>query len=131
MPLWFDAVKRPRYYQELAVNRVTDAIAARQRRILLTLATGTGKTFIAFQIAWKLFKARWNLQAAKGFYAFVLDNYVQEGVDVFTRDDALSQLIVTKYHTGRRRVHARRRALAAHRHEVPHASRREPHSRRP
>ena len=36
---------------------------------------------------------------AKGFYAFVLDNYVQEGVDVFTRDDALSQLIVTKYHT--------------------------------
>ena len=99
VPLWFDAVKRPRYYQELAVNRVTDAIAARQRRILLTLATGTGKTFIAFQIAWKLFKARWNLQAAKGFYAFVLDNYVQEGVDVFTRDDALSQLIVTKYHT--------------------------------
>jgi type I restriction enzyme R subunit len=66
VPLWFDAVKRPRYYQELAVNRVTDAIAARQRRILLTLATGTGKTFIAFQIAWKLFKARWNLQAADG-----------------------------------------------------------------
>jgi len=36
---------------------------------------------------------------AKGFYTFVLDNYVQEGVDVFTRDDALSQIIVTKYHT--------------------------------
>ena len=36
---------------------------------------------------------------AKGFYAFMLDNYVPEGVDVFTRDDALSQLIVTKYHT--------------------------------
>ena len=63
---WFDAVKKPRYYQELAVNRVTDAIAAKQRRILLTLATGTGKTFIAFQIAWKLFKAKWNLQSAKG-----------------------------------------------------------------
>ena len=63
---WFDAVKKPRYYQELAVNRVTDAIAAKQRRILLTLATGTGKTFIAFQIAWKLFKAKWNLDAAKG-----------------------------------------------------------------
>ena len=43
VPLWFDAVKRPRYHQELAVNRVTDAIAARQRRILLTLATGTGQ----------------------------------------------------------------------------------------
>ncbi len=63
---WFDAVKKPRYYQELAVNRVTDAIAAKQRRILLTLATGTGKTFIAFQIAWKLVKAKWNLDAAKG-----------------------------------------------------------------
>ncbi len=63
---WFDAEKKPRYYQELAVNRVTDAIAAHNRRILLTLATGTGKTFIAFQIAWKLFKAKWNLQAANG-----------------------------------------------------------------
>ena len=66
VPFWFDAVKRPRYYQELAVNRVMDAVAARRRRILLTLATGTGKTFIAFQIAWKLFKAKWNLQAAEG-----------------------------------------------------------------
>ena len=66
VPFWFDAVKRPRYYQELAVNRVTDAIAAGRRRILLTLATGTGKTFIAFQIAWKLFKAKWNLDAADG-----------------------------------------------------------------
>lgn len=53
-------------YQELAVNRVLDAIAERQQRILLTLATGTGKTFIAFQIAWRLFKAKWTLQAAKG-----------------------------------------------------------------
>ncbi len=38
-----------------------EAIAAGQQRILLTLATGTGKTFIAFQIAWKLFHSRWNL----------------------------------------------------------------------
>ena len=51
-----------RYYQEIAVNRVTDAIADGKSRILLTLATGTGKTSIAFQIAWKLFKAKWNLQ---------------------------------------------------------------------
>jgi type I restriction enzyme R subunit len=50
-----------RYYQEIAVERVMEAIAADQPRILLTLATGTGKTFIAFQIAWKLFKSRWNL----------------------------------------------------------------------
>ncbi|MCE1255236.1 MAG: DEAD/DEAH box helicase family protein [Anaerolineae bacterium] len=51
-----------RYYQEIAVNNAMTAIAAGQQRILLTLATGTGKTFIAFQIAWKLFQTRWNLQ---------------------------------------------------------------------
>jgi len=50
-----------RYYQDLAIERVMEAIAADQSRILLTLATGTGKTFIAFQIAWKLFHSRWNL----------------------------------------------------------------------
>jgi type I restriction enzyme R subunit len=50
-----------RYYQDIAVERVMEAIAEDKRRILLTLATGTGKTFIAFQIAWKLFHSRWNL----------------------------------------------------------------------
>src|SRR6202166_4330346 len=50
-----------RYYQDIAVERVLDAIAENRQRILLTLATGTGKTFIAFQIAWKLFHSRWNL----------------------------------------------------------------------
>jgi len=50
-----------RYYQDIAIERVMEAIAADKTRILLTLATGTGKTFIAFQIAWKLFHARWNL----------------------------------------------------------------------
>ena len=52
----------PRYYQEIAVNNTLEAIANNQDRILLTLATGTGKTFIAFQIAWKLFQTRWNLK---------------------------------------------------------------------
>ena len=51
----------PRYYHDIAVERVLQAIAADCRRILLTLATGTGKTFVAFQIAWKLFHARWSL----------------------------------------------------------------------
>jgi type I restriction enzyme, R subunit len=51
----------PRYFQDIAVSRVLHAIAANKTRILLTLATGTGKTSIAFQIAWKLFKSRWNL----------------------------------------------------------------------
>jgi len=50
-----------RYYQDIAIERVLEAIAGGQQRILLTLATGTGKTFIAFQIAWKLFHSRWSL----------------------------------------------------------------------
>lgn len=54
--------KHIRFYQEIAVNRVMNAIALNKDRILLTLATGTGKTFIAFQIAWKLFQSRWNLK---------------------------------------------------------------------
>jgi type I restriction enzyme R subunit len=55
-----------RFYQEIAVNRVLEAIAEGKDRILLTLATGTGKTSIAFQVAWKLFQARWNLIEWKG-----------------------------------------------------------------
>jgi type I restriction enzyme R subunit len=51
----------PRYYQHNAIERVLAAIGDNRDRILLTLATGTGKTAIAFQIAWKLFHARWNL----------------------------------------------------------------------
>lgn len=50
-----------RYYQDIAIERVLAAIADNRDRILLTLATGTGKTFIGFQIAWKLFHSRWNL----------------------------------------------------------------------
>jgi type I restriction enzyme, R subunit len=65
----FDAVpfetksgeKPPRYYQENAVNNVLESVAEGKNRILLTLATGTGKTAVAFQIAWKLFKAKWNI----------------------------------------------------------------------
>jgi type I restriction enzyme R subunit len=51
-----------RYYQEIAVRNTIEAIANGKQRILLTLATGTGKTAIAFQIAWKLFQTRWNLK---------------------------------------------------------------------
>ena len=52
----------PRYYQQIAIDRALEAISNGKKRMLLTLATGTGKTAIAFQIAWKLFKQRWNLQ---------------------------------------------------------------------
>ena len=51
-----------RYYQEIAVKNTLEALANGKDRILLTLATGTGKTAIAFQIAWKLFQTRWNLK---------------------------------------------------------------------
>lgn len=58
--------KGARYYQENAVNNTLNAIAEEKQRILLTLATGTGKTYIAFQIAWKLFQMRWNLNRDGG-----------------------------------------------------------------
>ncbi len=58
----FNGTRQPRYYQQLAVSNAVEAIAKEKQRVLLTLATGTGKTFIAFQIAWKLFKSRWTLQ---------------------------------------------------------------------
>jgi type I restriction enzyme R subunit len=51
-----------RYYQELAINNALNAVAEERSRILLTMATGTGKTAVAAQIAWKLFQTRWNLK---------------------------------------------------------------------
>lgn len=60
-PFYTSSGKTPYYYQETAVNRVLETIADDKKRVLLTLATGTGKTFIAFQIAWKLFQTHWNL----------------------------------------------------------------------
>lgn len=62
IPFHFEAGMQPRYYQELAVHAATDVIGSGKDRALLTLATGTGKTFIAFQIVHKLFQARWNRQ---------------------------------------------------------------------
>ena len=55
-----DGGRSPRYYQENAINNVLNAVAKKQKRILLTMATGTGKTYVAFQICWKLFKTGWN-----------------------------------------------------------------------
>lgn len=54
-----------RYYQSIAVERALSSVAKGEKRILLTLATGTGKTRIAFQIAWKLFHTNWNLKNAE------------------------------------------------------------------
>lgn len=53
--------KPPRYYQHAAIERAIEALLSGQKRLLLTLATGTGKTTVAFQICWKLWTTRWNL----------------------------------------------------------------------
>ena len=59
-PYYHLSGKSPRYYQEIAINRAVKAILQGKRRVLLTLATGTGKTVVAFQICWKLWNSRWN-----------------------------------------------------------------------
>ena len=59
-PNFPDRAKPLRYYQEIAVNRAVQAVLQGQKRILLTLCTGAGKTAVAFQISWKLWSARWN-----------------------------------------------------------------------
>lgn len=65
IPIPFEDIsgtKPPRYYQEIAVDKALEAISQDKNRTLLTLATGTGKTTIAFHIVWKLFATRWNLK---------------------------------------------------------------------
>jgi type I restriction enzyme R subunit len=62
-PFYHQPGKEPRYYQKIAIHRVVQAVVNGQRRCLLTMATGTGKTLVAFQICWKLWSVGWN---AKG-----------------------------------------------------------------
>jgi type I restriction enzyme R subunit len=59
-PAYHLSGKTPRYYQEIAINRAIQAILQGKHRVLLTMATGTGKTVVAFQICWKLWNSRWN-----------------------------------------------------------------------
>lgn len=59
-PINFALKQGERYYQQIAINRAVEAIVTGKRRVLLTMATGTGKTPVAFQICWKLWNARWN-----------------------------------------------------------------------
>ncbi len=63
--------KSPRYYQLVAINRTVDAIARGQNRILLVMATGTGKTYTAFQIIWRLWKSK-----AKSRILFLVDRNI-------------------------------------------------------
>src|SRR4028118_1271190 len=88
-----------RYYQHNAINHVLEAICQGKDWILLTMATGTGKTFSAFQLAWKLFQSRWNLsrQATRRprilFLADrnILANQAYNSFSAF-RDDALVRI---------------------------------------
>ncbi|MDY0403428.1 DEAD/DEAH box helicase family protein [Sulfurovum sp.] len=59
-PFHIEGSMKPRFYQQIAVQKTIEAIADGEDRVLLTLATGTGKTYIAFQIVYRLFQARWN-----------------------------------------------------------------------
>ena len=59
-PCYHQPDKQLRYYQQIAIHRVVEAILQGQARVLLTMATGTGKTIVAFQICWKLWNALWN-----------------------------------------------------------------------
>lgn len=59
-PYYHTPGKVPRYYQEIAINRTIQSMLQGKRRVLLTMATGTGKTFVAFQICWKLWESGWN-----------------------------------------------------------------------
>ena len=63
--------KSPRYYQQIAINRTVDAIAQGENRILLVMATGTGKTYTAFQIIWRLWKS-----GAKKRILFLVDRNI-------------------------------------------------------
>ncbi len=79
-----------RYYQEIAVQRVVEAIAQGKDRILLTLATGTGKTAIAFQIAWKLFQTRWNLSVIEnGKWKMENEGYEKDNFQLSTVNSPL------------------------------------------
>jgi type I restriction enzyme, R subunit len=88
-----------RYYQDIAVERLMEAIANNRQRILLTLATGTGKTFIAFQIAWKLFYSRWNLSREPSRHPRILfladrNNLADQAYNAFSSfpEDALVRI---------------------------------------
>ena len=57
--------RQPRYYQEIAIKNVLEAVAKQRNHILLTMATGTGKTYTAFQICWKLTQTKWNTKGVE------------------------------------------------------------------
>jgi type I restriction enzyme R subunit len=93
-PFAVSSYKSPRYYQENAISRALDAVAEDKDRILLTLATGTGKTYIAAQIAYKLYESAWSLDKDSGRRPRILfladrNNLADQAMadfDIFSKD---------------------------------------------
>ena len=100
----------PRYYQVNAVNNVLNAVARDQNRILLTMATGTGKTYVAFQICWKLFQTNWNKRkdGKKPRILFISDRNIlaNQAVNDFEQfdDDAIVRITPDKLHKKQNKV---------------------------
>ena len=94
-----DGGREPRYYQVNAINNVLNAVAREQNRILLTMATGTGKTYTAFQICWKLFQTKWNLHGKdqKPRILFISDRNIlaNQAVNDFEQFDEDSMVRIT------------------------------------
>ena len=103
--------REPRYYQEIAIDSVLAAIARGERRLLLTMATGTGKTYTAFQICWKLYQTGWNTRGTEQrprilFIADrnILANQAKNDFEQFPEDAmerVTPELIHDKKHNGR------------------------------
>ena len=73
--------RKPYYFQEIAIKNVLEAVAKQRNRILLTMATGTGKTYTAFQICWKLTQTKWNIQRSKSHLSSLKDGRVSTDED--------------------------------------------------
>ncbi len=76
--------RQPRYYQEIAIKNVLEAVAKQRNRILLTMATGTGKTYTAFQICWKLTQTKWNIRRSECHLSSLKDGRVSTDEDEVT-----------------------------------------------
>ena len=76
--------RQPRYYQEIAIKNVLEAVAKQHNRILLTMATGTGKTYTAFQICWKLTQTKWNIRRSENHLSSVKDGRLSTDEDEVT-----------------------------------------------
>ena len=105
-----DGGKNPRYYQENAINNVLNAVANEQNRILLTMATGTGKTYTAFQICWKLYQAKWNLHKSdqRPRILFISDRNIlaNQAVNDFEQfpEDAMTRITPAELHKNNNKV---------------------------